>query len=131
MLQNRIYRGEITHKGSAYPGQHSAIIDQTLWDQVQATLAENRIERASGARTKQPSLLTGLLFDATGERLTPTHAVKKGTRYRYYVSTSLMTGTRKSNAAKWRVPAGDLEGLVIERLRTLLCDRGELLDMHR
>ena len=49
MLQNRIYRGEITHKGAAYPGQHPAIVDQDLWDRVQATLAENRVERASGA----------------------------------------------------------------------------------
>ncbi len=40
MLQNRIYRGEIAHKGSAYPGQHPAIVDQDLWDRVQATLTE-------------------------------------------------------------------------------------------
>ncbi len=32
MLQNRIYRGEITHKGNAYPGEHPAIVDQALWD---------------------------------------------------------------------------------------------------
>jgi hypothetical protein len=37
-----------------------------------------------------------MVFDETGERLTPTHAVKKGTRYRYYVSTSLVTGTEKT-----------------------------------
>ena len=128
MLQNRIYRGEITHKGAAYPGQHPAIVDQTLWDQVQALLAANRVEQTTGARAKQPSLLTGLLFDASGERLTPTHAVKKGKRYRYYVSASLMTGIRKANAAGWRIPAGNLEGLVIERLRAFLRDRGELLD---
>src|SRR6266496_4025831 len=93
MLQNRIYRGEITHKGKSYPGEHPAIIDQPLWDEVQAVLAQNRVERATGVRTKYPSLLGGFVFDATGERLTPTHAVKKGTRYRYYVSTSLVTGT--------------------------------------
>ena len=128
MLQNRIYRGEITHKGAAYPGQHPAIIDQDLWDRVQATLAENRVERASGTRGKQPSLLTGLLFDQDGERLSPTHAVKKGTRYRYYVSTSLVTRTRTSRTGGWRIPAGNLEGLVIGRLRTLFADHGELLD---
>ena len=128
MLQNRIYRGEITHKGSAYPGQHSAIIDQDLWDRVQATLAENRVERASGARGKQPSLLTGLLFDQNGERLSPTHAVKKGTRYRYYISTGLITGKRKPATGGWRIPAGNLEALVVDRLRTLFADHGELLD---
>jgi site-specific DNA recombinase len=45
MLQNRIYRGEITHKGKSYPGEHPAIIDQPLWDEVQAVLAQNRVER--------------------------------------------------------------------------------------
>jgi len=45
MLQNRIYRGEITHKGSAYPGEHKAIVDQALWDKVQAVLVENRVNR--------------------------------------------------------------------------------------
>ena len=72
-------------------------------------------------------MLTGL-FDASGERLTPTHAVKKGTRYRYYVSTALITGARKPNTGGWRIPAGNLEGLVIDRLRKLFAEQGELLD---
>ncbi|MGO9848553.1 MAG: recombinase family protein, partial [Methylocella sp.] len=86
MLLNRIYRGEVTHKGNSYPGEHPAIIEQPLWDKVQATLAKNRIERAIGVHAKHPSLLAGLVFDENGARLTPTYAVKKGTRYRYYVS---------------------------------------------
>jgi DNA invertase Pin-like site-specific DNA recombinase len=92
MLQNRIYRGEITHKGNAYPGEHKAIVDQPLWDKGQAVLAENRVDRTTGADAKYPSLLAGLVFDDSGERLTPTHAVKKGTRYRYYVSSLLLLG---------------------------------------
>ena len=48
MLQNRIYRGEIVHKGKSYPGEHDAIIDETLWNNVQAILTENRVDRASG-----------------------------------------------------------------------------------
>ena len=79
MLQNRIYRGEITHKGNTYPGEHKAIVEQPLWDKVQAILAENRVDRATGAAAKYPSLLAGLVFDDSGERLTPTHAVKNGT----------------------------------------------------
>ena len=93
MLQNRIYRGEIMHKGNAYPGEHQAIVEQSLWDGVQAVLAKNRVERATGANSRHPSFLTSLVFDQNGGRLTPTHAVKKGTRYRYYVSTSLVTGS--------------------------------------
>jgi site-specific DNA recombinase len=128
MLQNRIYRGEITHKGSSYLGEHPAIIDRPLWDEVQAALARNRVERATGLRAKHPSLLAGMVFDATGERLTPTYAVKKGTRYRYYVSTSLITGAGRNCSAGRRIPAGNLEGLVINRIRTFLADPAAILD---
>jgi site-specific DNA recombinase len=131
MLQNRIYRGEITHKGSSYPGEHPAIINQALWDQVQATLAENRVDRKTGAYANQPSLLAGLVYDDTGERLTPSHAVKKGTRYRYYVSRSLIVGSAKDHSMGRRIPAGNLESLVINRLRAFLTDQGALLDAVR
>jgi site-specific DNA recombinase len=127
LLQNRTYRGEATHKGNAYPGEHAAIVDKPLWDAVQAVLADNRVQRASGVNTKAPSLLTGLLFDEAGERLTPTWSVKKGTRYRYYVSTSLVKGD-KANSTRRRIPAGNLETIVMGRLRRLLSSRGELLD---
>src|SRR6185503_16104639 len=69
MLQNRIYRGEITHKANAYPGEHSAIIEQALWDKVQEMLAKNRVERTTGMHSTHPSLLTGLVFGQNGERL--------------------------------------------------------------
>jgi DNA invertase Pin-like site-specific DNA recombinase len=128
MLQNRIYRGEITHKGNAYPGEHQPIVDEALWSQVQATLAENRVDRAVGSGAKQPSLLAGLVFDETGERLTPSHAIKKGTRYRYYVSKSLIVGTANGKPNGRRMPAANLESLVINKLRHFLADQGAILD---
>jgi site-specific DNA recombinase len=131
MLQNRIYRGEIAHKGNAYPGEHPAIVDKTLWDQVQAILAENRVNREVGSYAKQPSLLAGLAFDETGERLTPSHAVKKGTRYRYYVSRSLIVGTAKDKSTGRRIPAGNLENIVVGKLRAFLADQGAVLDVIR
>ena len=82
MLQNRIYRGEITHKGNAYPGEHPAIVEKPLWDDVQAVLVSNRVERATGANTKQPSLLAGIAFDESGERLTPTQIGRASCRER-------------------------------------------------
>jgi site-specific DNA recombinase len=127
MLQNRIYRGEITHKGNAYPGEHKPIVDKALWDKVQAVFAENRVDRGTGADAKYPSLLAGLVFDESGERLTPTHAAKKGTRYRYYVSRSLITGAAKDHSRGRRIPAGNLEKLVIGRLRAFLADEGAML----
>jgi hypothetical protein len=131
MLQNRIYRGEITHKGNAYPGEHQPIVDEALWHQAQATLAENRVDRTIGAGAKQPSLLAGLVFDDAGERLTPSHAVKKGTRYRYYVSRSLIVGIAKGASDGRRIPAANLESLVINKLRDFLADEGAILDAIR
>ena len=128
LLQNRLYRGEISYKGEVYPGEHDTIVHEALWDAVQVTLAANRIERATGARAKAPSLLSGMVFDESGERLTPTHAVKKGARYRYYVSTSLVTGRGKKRPQGRRIPAGDLERMVIDRLRTFFGDPGAVLD---
>jgi DNA invertase Pin-like site-specific DNA recombinase len=48
ILQNRLYPGEIPHKGNSYPGDHPAIVDKPLWDDVQAVLTANRVERATG-----------------------------------------------------------------------------------
>ena len=82
-----------------------------------------------GADAKQPSLLAGLAFDETGERLTPSHAVKKGTRYRYYVSRSLIVGAAKDKSIGRRIPAANLETLVITKLRSLLADEGAVLNV--
>jgi hypothetical protein len=127
MLQNRIYRGEIVHKDKSYPGNHEAIIDEGLWSQVQSILRENRTDRILGTTEREASLLSGLLFDARGERLTPTFSTKNGVRYRYYVSRSLMTGTAKDQGQ--RIPALELEALVKRRLHGWLTDRFAMLHM--
>src|SRR5207237_1360652 len=82
MLQNRIYRCEIVHKEQSHPGEHTPIIDQPLWDAVQAQLAGNAAERNSSARHRQTSLLAGLLFDGDGTRMTASHTVNDGKCYR-------------------------------------------------
>ena len=94
ILGNRLYRGEVSHKGAIYAGDHEAIIDQSLWDRVQAQFVSNTAVRRSGKSSKEPSLLAGLLFDTDGNRMTPTHAVKNGkeARYRYYISNNLIAG---------------------------------------
>jgi hypothetical protein len=126
ILRNRIYQGEIIHKGQSHPGDHAPIIDQPLWDAVQAQLAGNAAQRNSGARTRQPSLLAGMLFDRDGNRMTPSHAVKKATRYRYYVSRSLITKDRTGDAAGLRIPAAEIEQLVTSRVRQWLLDPGSI-----
>src|SRR6202166_852476 len=126
MLQNRIYRGEIVHKELSYPGEHTPIIDQELWDTVQAQLAGNAAQRNAGGRAAQPSLLAGMLFDGDGNRMTPSHAVKKGTRYRYYASRALITKDQADGSAGLRIPAGEIEQLVASRVRQWLLDPGSI-----
>jgi hypothetical protein len=126
LLQNRLYRGEIVHKGEAYEGEHEPIVDADLWSTVAARVAQNRHERQLGSRSDEPSLLAGVLFDAAGQRLTPSHAVKGSKRYRYYVSQSLVTSPRSKSLGGTRIPAGDIEALVLDRLRQFFASRAEV-----
>jgi site-specific DNA recombinase len=126
MLQNRIYRGEIVHKELSYPGEHAPIIDQQLWDAVQVQLSGNAAQRKAGGRAAQPSLLAGMLFDGDDNRMTPSHAVKKGTRYRYYVSRPLISKDQADGSAGLRIPAGEIEQLVAGRVRQWLLDPGSI-----
>jgi hypothetical protein len=116
-----------------YPGEHPAIVDEALWVEVQGILTGNRVGQDTGAGYEEPSLLAGLVYDAQGERLTPSHAVKRGTRYRYYVSQPLLTGAARDGEGGTgkptgqRLPAAALEGLVKTRLRELLACPAELV----
>lgn len=113
MLQNRIYLGEVMHKGKAYPGEHQAIIDLDLFNRAAALLRQNRNNHVNGVHADEPSLLIGKLYDGLGRIMSPDHATKRGRRYRYYASRT--EGNSKEPKA-WRVPAGDLEGLVLSQL---------------
>src|SRR4030088_1707710 len=103
LLSNPIYIGEIAHKGQLYPGQHPALIDAYTWAAVRDQLAANARDHRRKAHATEPSLLAGVLVDARGERLTPSHAVKKGRRYRYYVSGALITQETTDRAQGWRL----------------------------
>ena len=85
LLKNRMYLGEINHGQNSYPGEHPAIIGKDVFDAVQAKLAAQAA--ASGyRRSSSDAMLTGKLFDHLGRPMTPSHAVKAGVRYRYYIS---------------------------------------------
>ncbi len=127
MLQNRIYLGEIKHKEKSFPGQHPAIIDQSLWDRVQAQFKANLQAERKRPRATSTSLMTGLLYDEAGNRFTPSHATKKGRRYRYYVSQALTQG--KKPTGNGRLPAEEVEELVLSQLAALLQSAPRILDL--
>jgi len=79
----------------------------------------------------QPSLLTGMLFDAEGNRMTPSHAVKQGARYRYYVSRPRITQDQHESATALRIPAAEIEHFVTSRMRQWLLDPGSIYQSTR
>lgn len=125
ILGNRIYRGEISHKGLIHVGQHEAIIDETLWEAVQAVRRRTR-QRSSGERAKPASPLRSLITDNLGRRYEPVHTTKSGRRYRYYVSRK--EDDRGHDRKQGRLPAEALERRVADRLASYFGSPGELLD---
>jgi len=119
LLHNRIYRGEAVHKGNVYPGQHEAIVEPELWDEVAAILATNAKVRGNRTRAQTPALLKGLIFGPTGRAMTPTHTRKKGRQYCYYVcAETLKHGAGAATTP--RVPAAMIETAVIAQIKALL-----------
>jgi site-specific DNA recombinase len=134
LLNNPLYVGRVAHNGQTYDGQHPPIIDLATWDAVQERLAGNTHERASKPRASEPSPLRGKLFDEAGIPLTPSHAVKSGRRYRYYISRDALAGSARStgNARDpWRLPAREIEQLVGDSVTGLLEDRTTLTGLAR
>ena len=115
MLRNRMYLGEINHRDKSYPGEHAPIIDEKLFEAVQAKLTENRQGRRL-RRQSSNALLMGKLFDDRGNPMTPSYAIKKGVRYRYYVSCVLNQGRKEEAGSLPRVAAEAVEQVVLDAI---------------
>jgi site-specific DNA recombinase len=118
-LRNRFYIGEVSYRGEIFAGEQPAILDRKLFEAVQAKLDQQRINR-NKVRHQSGSLLIGRIFDACGHRMTPTYAVKKGVRYRYYISAPLVQGQPEKAAKINRVPAAEVERLIVAAARKRL-----------
>ncbi|MGD9739974.1 MAG: recombinase family protein [Bauldia sp.] len=125
ILGNPIYVGLIAHRGETYPGQHKPIIEQGVRDAVQAKLVANGPGVNYSRSGAEPSLLTGLVFDEIGDRLSPAQAHKAGRRYRYYVSRRLARDPNVDGSG-WRLPARELERTVVSALANYLKDHSKL-----
>jgi site-specific DNA recombinase len=136
LLSNPLYIGRIAHKGESYEGQQAAIIDPETWDAVQKQLATQASARASRTGSVRSSPLRGKLFDESGAVLTPSHTVKSGRRYRYYISRSSSSISAPANAAharspRWRLPAREIERLIGDAVLALFANRAELARVAR
>jgi len=123
LLSNPIYVGQIRHNGTRHPGLHEPILKQELWDRVQQYMADNRIGFKRSRKTDSCPL-TDKLFDVSGERLVPVHTLKKGRRYRYYISQALTTKTKDDAPHGWRLPGREIEQTILRLIQSMLNDRG-------
>ena len=126
MLRNPLYLGLIRHKTEIYPGEHAGIIDRVTWDEAQSLLDQNIHGKRRKERSTQPSLFTGIIFDAGENRYSPTHSNKNGCRYRYYTSRAAIRKTERPDSPA-RIPAPGLEKAVTERILSFLNAPSELL----
>jgi site-specific DNA recombinase len=134
LLRNRFYIGEVAFKGEVWRGEQAAIVDRTLFEAVQAKLNE-QVHSYKVSRTSTPALLAGRIHDDRGNRMSPTHARKRGTRYRYYLSSRLLHGEPGSAGSVRRVPAAEVETLVVKAVRdhvkpTLCTNDRSLIETH-
>lgn len=129
ILANPVYRGMIVHRKVIHPGQHPALIDDDTWSRVQQLLSENLQGYQTARSSSSRSFLAGKLFDASGDALSPSHAKKQTRRYRYYVSRSLLKGLRGDSPNGLRLPAAELESIVLEKIIAWLEDEHHLLQV--
>ncbi len=123
ILTNPIYAGRIRHREKIYAGAHPAIIEPDRWDNVQEQLKSGAARHRKTRQARSKSLLCGKLHDETGDRLTPSHSkTKTGVRLRYYISHRLIAQSGTPHPDAWRLPAGDLERKIAERIKATLAD---------
>jgi site-specific DNA recombinase len=117
LLTNVVYRGKVKYKKEIHGGEHEALVDSQVWQQVQDKLSRptrSRERLASGA------LLKGLLHcRPCGTAMTPTYDCKTGgRRYGYYVCTNALQRGRTSCPSR-SLPSVAIEQWVLERLEEI------------
>ena len=117
LLRNRFYIGEVAFKREILRGQQPPIIDRALFDAVQAKLNE-QATTSKTSRMQSEALLTGRTLHDRGNRISPTHS-RKG-KYRYYLSSALLQGAAERAGSVRRVPAAQIDTLVIKSVRARL-----------
>jgi site-specific DNA recombinase len=134
LLRNRFYVGEVSFKGETLKGEQPAIVDRGIFDAVQAKLDE-QTNNHNTARIKSEASLAGRIYDDRGNRMSPSYTHRRGLKYRYYLSSALLQGSAESAGSIPRVPAAEIEAMVVRAVRAHLrpaepIDDGSLLNAH-
>jgi site-specific DNA recombinase len=120
LLTNAVYAGQVEHRGEIYAGEHAAIVESSVWQEVNEELRAGRRTGIGAIRASQNALLAGRLLCKSCQRpMVPTYTAKPGRRYRYYVCRAARQNGWSSCPTK-SVPAQMIEEAVVEQLRTAL-----------
>lgn len=119
LLNNPLYIGLVKHKDQTYPGEHEAIVEKKLWDDVQAVLGEDGKIRGNHGRSKTPALLSGLIrCGHCGTSMGITFSQKNNRTYRYYLCAKAAKQGYHDCPVKM-LPAAEIEEAVINQLRVV------------
>jgi hypothetical protein len=124
-LKNRLYIGEVGHNGKWFAGEHKAIVDRKIFEQVQQLLLSKSATRKS-RRAASDALLMGKLYDDRGNAMSPSFSSKNGVRYRFYVSSALLRGRKADVGSVERVSAQEIEEAVVTAMRERLDHQGTI-----
>lgn len=116
LLSNPLYIGEVHHQGKRYPGQHKAIIEKSIWLKAQETLSLTTHHYKIGKNAAEPSLLAGLIQNASGNPFKTDHSIKGSKRHRYYYCQG-------NDLKPIRIPGHEIEQCVLTALISLLRDK--------
>lgn len=126
LLSNPVYAGYIHHKGEMFEGTHQAIIPREKWQQIQDILAENACSQRGQKKQSVKNILKGKIFDSDGTLYTPMRSNKNGKQYHYYVSQNQILDRNHPKVVIARLPAYEIETLVLDALKTEMRDTQKL-----
>lgn len=129
-LKNPIYIGKIRYKGEVLAGEHSGIVPEEIFDDVQAALAKNGDGRRKRhiPKRKRVHILGGLVrCTVCNTTMTASHSHPRKDQWFYYYRCLSVIKSGKSGCKIGSVPAESLEDFILDRLR-LLSENTELVE---
>jgi site-specific DNA recombinase len=123
LLTNVVYLGKSRYKNEVHAGEHPALVDSNVFQQVQTLLRQNGVTGGASVRNEFGAILKGLLRCVPcGCAMTPSHSTRNQTkRYRYYVCSNAAKRGRQTCPAP-SIPAGEIERFVVDRIRSIGAD---------
>ena len=120
ILKNPVYIGLVKHKEKTYKGEHKAIIENTLWDEAQSILKNNRNSNCKSKDTGKALFKKIIYCGNCKSSMGISYTIKRNRTYRYYLCTKADKNGYSTCPVK-SIAAGEIEQAVISQLRSVFC----------